>query len=138
MTAPPAGWYTDPEDRTAQRWWDGSEWSEHRQRGRPSTPAPVGWRSTPEGWVLTVNRDGVVLKNTPATVALVFGVLCLFVNTLLFASIVAIVLAIIGRSRASGFEREGLAPVGRRTATWALVLGLVGVVFSAGLKAFLF
>lgn len=35
---PVAGWYPDPEDATAERWWDGAGWTDHR---RPSTVAPV-------------------------------------------------------------------------------------------------
>lgn len=26
---PPPGWYTDPAGTTGQRWWDGSEWTDH-------------------------------------------------------------------------------------------------------------
>jgi CAAX protease family protein len=34
---PPAGWYADPDEEHAIRWWDGTAWSEHRARptGRP-------------------------------------------------------------------------------------------------------
>ncbi len=28
---PPPGWYRDPESGRGQRWWDGTQWSEHRQ-----------------------------------------------------------------------------------------------------------
>ena len=28
--ATPAGWYPDPDDPSSQRWWSGSEWTEHR------------------------------------------------------------------------------------------------------------
>ncbi len=35
---PIAGWYPDPENAAAERWWDGTAWSDHR---RPSTVAPV-------------------------------------------------------------------------------------------------
>jgi hypothetical protein len=39
-SAPPtAGWYPDPENATADRWWNGSSWSEQR---RPRN-APAGW-----------------------------------------------------------------------------------------------
>ncbi|MGN6327168.1 DUF2510 domain-containing protein [Pseudolysinimonas sp.] len=35
---PIAGWYPDPENAAAERWWDGAAWSDHR---RPSTVAPA-------------------------------------------------------------------------------------------------
>jgi hypothetical protein len=35
---PIAGWYPDPENAAAERWWDGAAWSDHR---RPSTVPPV-------------------------------------------------------------------------------------------------
>ncbi|WP_082974093.1 DUF2510 domain-containing protein [Mycobacterium sp. E740] len=46
MTAPDhPGWYDDPHDATAQRYWDGQEWTPHRQR-RPMSP-PVRAAVTP-------------------------------------------------------------------------------------------
>src|SRR5579862_7114740 len=43
-TATPAGWYSDPDDSTRLRWWDGSRWTDHTQPGSsqpaPSTAAP--------------------------------------------------------------------------------------------------
>jgi hypothetical protein len=43
MTTPtPPGWYDDPEDANAQRYWDGQAWTPHRHRkplsGQSSTP----------------------------------------------------------------------------------------------------
>ena len=35
VDAPPAGWYPDPESRTALRWWDGLDWTDAR-RAPPS------------------------------------------------------------------------------------------------------
>lgn len=37
---PPAGWYQDPHDArvTEQRWWDGSQWTEHTHSYAPSSP----------------------------------------------------------------------------------------------------
>ena len=40
MTTPhPPGWYDDPHDPNAQRYWDGQDWTPHRQRKQTSAPA---------------------------------------------------------------------------------------------------
>ncbi len=40
MTTPDQpGWYDDPQDQSAQRYWDGNDWTPHRQR-KPATPSP--------------------------------------------------------------------------------------------------
>jgi len=39
MTEVPAGWYDDPEDPQQFRYWDGTEWSDHRS---PKSAAPTG------------------------------------------------------------------------------------------------
>jgi hypothetical protein len=39
MTTPnQPGWYDDPQDANAQRYWDGQDWTPHRQR-RPASPS---------------------------------------------------------------------------------------------------
>jgi hypothetical protein len=38
-TPPIAGWYPDPENATADRWWNGSSWSDQRR----SRNTPAGW-----------------------------------------------------------------------------------------------
>ncbi len=45
-TSDQPGWYDDPEDSNAQRYWDGQEWTPHRQRKSitqhaPSPPPPT-------------------------------------------------------------------------------------------------
>jgi hypothetical protein len=32
---PPAGWYTDPENSTGERWWNGSGWSDQKRAATP-------------------------------------------------------------------------------------------------------
>jgi Protein of unknown function (DUF2510) len=56
-----AGWYPDPNDGRQQRWWDGSQWTEHvsgpQAPAQPSTvttlsaPAGTDWR-TPWIWLV--------------------------------------------------------------------------------------
>jgi uncharacterized membrane protein len=42
MTTPlPPGWYDDPQDPNAQRYWDGQDWTPHRQRKPLSAPTPA-------------------------------------------------------------------------------------------------
>ncbi|MGW9631534.1 DUF2510 domain-containing protein [Agromyces sp. NPDC055520] len=38
-TLPAAGWYPDPSDAAAQRWWDGARWTEHVAPAAPVAPA---------------------------------------------------------------------------------------------------
>ena len=41
MTNPAANWYPDPQDPTQLRYWDGTQWTEHRApRQPPAEPAP--------------------------------------------------------------------------------------------------
>jgi hypothetical protein len=43
MTTPlPPGWYDDPRDPNAQRWWDGQKWAPYRQRRPEPGSAPPG------------------------------------------------------------------------------------------------
>lgn len=44
MTEPAAGWYHDPADAGAWRWWDGTAWTDHvraKEEAPPSAPIPV-------------------------------------------------------------------------------------------------
>ncbi len=51
-TPPPEGWFDDPDDPRQVRWWDGREWTDHRQPKAPGmtmsgqTGRPAQFRST--------------------------------------------------------------------------------------------
>ncbi len=44
---PPAGWYPDPHDATAQRYWDGARWTEQVARAGASGPTTAASVATP-------------------------------------------------------------------------------------------
>ncbi len=58
---PPADWYTDPEDDSQYRYWDGSAWTEHRA---PRHTQPDG-RSGPQ--TPQIRRTGQLLSDMFAT-----------------------------------------------------------------------
>lgn len=53
-SAPPPGWHPDPADPGAsQRWWDGTQWTEHTRAGQaaPAAPSwPAASSSQPPSW----------------------------------------------------------------------------------------
>ncbi|MGH3624803.1 MAG: phospholipid scramblase-related protein [Sciscionella sp.] len=54
---PPHGWYQDPAERRLQRWWDGTQWTEHTRAGTDA-PAPQEHGNTSDAspWELDVDR----------------------------------------------------------------------------------
>lgn len=64
-----AGWYTDPQDPNAQRWWNGSQWTSH------SRSAEIPWDSTglegqPPTTFLAVDAPLVTIASAPADTAM--------------------------------------------------------------------
>jgi hypothetical protein len=116
------GWYPDPAGSGAERWWDGLGWTDQ-------TRAPS---------VLTQPLTPTVLKNTPATVGLVLGIVALVFNTMLVVSLAAFVFSVLGLNRAGQLATAGYAPVGRARAIWGLLLALLGGAGTVLFKALLF
>jgi hypothetical protein len=58
-TAPPLGWYPDPEIEGSLRWWDGTAWTEHRALAEGSTTSPPNLEPVaPPGWYADPTVDG--------------------------------------------------------------------------------
>ncbi len=58
MTLPPADWYDDPENPLQYRYWDGTEWTEHRSPKAP--PPPPGARRDGSVWEIVGDLFAVV------------------------------------------------------------------------------
>jgi hypothetical protein len=39
----PPGWYQDPQAADMQRYWDGTQWTEHRSPRQRVAESPAGW-----------------------------------------------------------------------------------------------
>jgi hypothetical protein len=44
---PVAGWYPDPENPAAERWWDGTGWTDHRRASTVAPASPSGSQPGP-------------------------------------------------------------------------------------------
>ena len=62
QTGTPAGWYPDPEVAGGQRYWDGSQWTEHRQGPAPAPApgAPVPIDDNAKQWALFAHLSALL------------------------------------------------------------------------------
>jgi hypothetical protein len=144
MTTPKPGWYEDPQDPTAQRYWDGQSWAPHRQRkpisGQAPSPAPTPPRNepspptpppaTPSGKA-GVSKVGLVLAGV-ALVLAIAGMVASRVKlgTFLPGILVLAVIAILGVTLTLRSSRSG-----KRKAVLVTVMTLVvAVAIPASLK----
>lgn len=127
MTAtPPPDWYTDPEDPTKQRWWDGTKWT---NADRPMPPGAAGGLTPPPppppGYVAFDPQGGnrVFNKNSRASWALaasIVGLIC--------CGPLSIVGLVVGRQEVSNIDAGRSDPGKRGMAQAAFIVGLIGVV----------
>ena len=134
MTAVP-GWYSDPSATGMVRYWDGAGWTQHIQP-LPAAPAPApvaGYAASPQYAPYPTHHPGfspyapaLPVKNSPATRALVWGIISIVINPFGLPSILAIVFGAQGRKLAEQLESAGQRESGRGRATSGLVVGVVG------------
>jgi len=112
-----AGWFTDPQNPTQQRYWNGSEWTEHTAPAAlPTAPQTSGVTAVPP------NASG-------ATTALVLGILSLLFFG--FGLLTGIPAMITARRAAREIDQSQGRLGGRGMATAGFVTGLIGTIWSA-------
>jgi hypothetical protein len=120
---PPPGWHPDPDDPTSQRYWDGSQWTEHRSPAQAAAPAtavqPVG--TAPAG---QVGVQPVVMQqqktNGLAVAGMVLGILWLY----WVGSVLAVIFGHVAKNQ---IDNSGGVQGGRGMAIAAIALGWTGV-----------
>ena len=142
---PPANWYPDPEDPAQQRYWDGTQWTEHRAPAATSGPAaasgPTGPQVTgaqaPSWQSASSSPSWGGTSTTPATgtnglaiASLVVAILSFFLAFIAIGGlggVVAVVLGIVAlrRVRDSGQDGRGLAVAGIVVGGLSVLLGIV-------------
>ncbi|MEM9467729.1 MAG: DUF2510 domain-containing protein [Actinomycetota bacterium] len=82
MTDVPAGWYDDPEHPDQYRYWDGTDWSDHRAPKKPPpAPSSEAGSMVSEGWNLIVqNWLPVLLVGVAAVVATIAALVTLAIQ----------------------------------------------------------
>lgn len=119
---PAPGWYADPEQYGAQRYWDGTAWSEQRRPAQVvAVVAPVPM-AAPD--VVQPPGNGLAVAGLVCgIVGAVFGLIPWTFWLAWILGVLAIVFGAIGRRRA---DREPAA--GKRSmATAGLILGIVAI-----------
>ncbi len=113
----PAGWYTDPDDATSLRWWDGTAWSDQRAPA-PVSPATVA--ASPRARLSSATWLWIAI----AFVVLVVLAITAGPGAIVLVALAAIVLSIIALM--------GRRIPGLRTTTWKLGALGAGIVLLIG------
>jgi hypothetical protein len=134
---PPAGWYSDPEDPSQQRYWDGSSWTEHRTPAAPpeqwgtqpgSEPDPWGAQPGTPSYApspgLSFQQRGPQTSG-PAIAALVMGILSIVAC---LGPITGVPAMVVGRRATRDIDASGGELEGRGMATGGVITGLIGSV----------
>lgn len=139
---PPAGWYPDSQNPEGERWWDGQAWTAHtRPKTLVALHLPAGLQTDKaqarQPFVAVGTQQGRSVKNTSATLALVFGIVSMLLNVIFVPMLLAIVFAVLGLVKARRLQREGHPPRGRKRSVWGIILAgvatFIAILFIANI-----
>lgn len=129
--AVPAGWYPDQSDRSVYRWWDGKVWTPNTRPAFEFQAPPKNPTSKPADFsrrMYSGKADAEAGTNAPAVMALIGGILSVFINPWAIVGLAGIAWAIVALDRAARYRRKGLPPAGIALAYTGLGLGIVGTL----------
>lgn len=136
MSQPQAGWYDDPDNPSAQRWWDGQAWSDQRRETPAVPPPPPIPPAAPPVQPVMVSGGGsdkrlehALLPTDRSGLAIAAGYLGLFAG-IIFPAPIALVVGLLAL-RDLGRNPEKL---GRGRAWFGTIMGgIVTLVFGVAI-----
>lgn len=145
---PPANWYPDPEVPGQQRYWDGTQWTEHRAPGAgaqqpaqdPSwqqqpAAAPQWGQQQPGGQPQWGQQHGYAQptsgSNGLAITSLVVSILSFFLAFVAFGALGGILAVVLGVIALKQIKAANGAQGGRGMAIAGIIVGAVSIVIGA-------
>lgn len=134
-----AGWYADPVQPGALRWWNGTGWTDAVQHpaavGVPAAYGYPGYAPVHQPVYDVAARQEFApihlllpQAQSAATRSLVWGIVAVLLFVAFPAAIVAIAFGGIGLARAAKLQSRGAAPSGRGRAIAGIVLGSLSLL----------
>src|SRR5471030_791779 len=139
-----SGWYPDPSNPSAQRWWNGISWGDQTRPANPpaatSTAPATAPRvvdpyapvepTLPTPPVSAAARDGQFRNVNPTGyVGVALGFVAILFNVFCIPSILALILSAIGVGRARTLSRSGHRVTGLVWCVAGLIMGIAETLF---------